>query len=362
MRCSSCPMCIRCPCVGVHCARYNTDPLAVHYKGKTIADGSTCPRGSRRFVSAIPAIHRTCHPGRVGWAIRRLGTRPDLSGGEAQRVSRSEGKRRSTGRTIYVRSTSPPPGLHFGRQSASALRACGRLVAAGNTVIVIEHTSTWIKTATGSSTSAPTANPAGGDVIVRRHPEHIAQVDYSYKPGPLPQKIPERISAFAAAPSGAFPVRHVAMRRSAASPAISPYRPSGLDMHQTSSTIAIYELIYGPSMGRLRLRMNWEMTRHACPVQACQRHALQNIVTMEETLSLPRVSTFPAIPSSRWPPAYQPHRGSAARHNRSSPIEQILPAATPLRQAKISPTSRHAKMRIPLVRVPSNNAEGLLVG
>ncbi len=47
------------PCEVCHGARYNTDTLAVHYKGKTIADVLDMPiEEAAGFFAAIPAIHR----------------------------------------------------------------------------------------------------------------------------------------------------------------------------------------------------------------------------------------------------------------------------------------------------------------
>ena len=94
------------PCEVCHGARYNTDTLQVHYKGKTIADVLDMPiEEAAGFFEAIPAIHRHLKTlVDVGLGYVRLGQpAPTLSGGEAQRVKlASELQRRSTGRTIYV--------------------------------------------------------------------------------------------------------------------------------------------------------------------------------------------------------------------------------------------------------------------
>src|SRR6185369_2728345 len=104
------------PCEVCHGARYNTDTLAVHYKGKTIADVLDMPiEEAAEFFAAIPAIARHLTTlADVGLGYVRLGQpAPTLSGGEAQRVKlASELQRRSTGRTIYVLDE-PTTGLHF---------------------------------------------------------------------------------------------------------------------------------------------------------------------------------------------------------------------------------------------------------
>ena len=94
------------PCEVCHGARYNTDTLQVHYKGKTIADVLQMPiEEAAVFFEPVPAIHRHLKTlVDVGLGYVRLGQpAPTLSGGEAQRVKlASELQRRSTGRTIYV--------------------------------------------------------------------------------------------------------------------------------------------------------------------------------------------------------------------------------------------------------------------
>jgi len=170
------------PCEVCHGARYNTDTLAVHYKGKTIADVLDMPvEEAAGFFAAIPAIHR--HLATlvdVGLGYVRLGQpAPTLSGGEAQRVKlASELQRRSTGRTIYVLDE-PTTGLHFD-DIRKLLGVLGRLVDAGNTVIVIEHNLDVIKTADWVIDLGPEGGSRGGDVIAAGTPEHIAQVDDSY--------------------------------------------------------------------------------------------------------------------------------------------------------------------------------------
>ncbi|HEY2689699.1 MAG TPA: excinuclease ABC subunit UvrA, partial [Streptosporangiaceae bacterium] len=127
------------PCEVCHGARYNTDTLQVHYKGKTISDVLNMPiEEAAEFFEAIPAIHRHLKTlVDVGLGYVRLGQpAPTLSGGEAQRVKlASELQRRSTGRTIYVLDE-PTTGLHFD-DIRKLLGVLGRLVDGGNTVIVI---------------------------------------------------------------------------------------------------------------------------------------------------------------------------------------------------------------------------------
>jgi excinuclease ABC subunit A len=170
------------PCEVCHGARYNTDTLAVHYKGKTIADVLDMPiEEAAGFFAAIPAIHRHLKTlTDVGLGYVRLGQpAPTLSGGEAQRVKlASELQRRSTGRTIYVLDE-PTTGLHF-EDIRKLLGVLGRLVDGGNTVIVIEHNLDVIKTADHVIDLGPDGGSRGGHIIATGTPEHVARIETSH--------------------------------------------------------------------------------------------------------------------------------------------------------------------------------------
>jgi len=170
------------PCEVCHGARYNTDTLQVHYKGKTIADVLQMPiEEAAGFFEPVPAIHRHLKTlVDVGLGYVRLGQpAPTLSGGEAQRVKlASELQRRSTGRTIYVLDE-PTTGLHFD-DIRKLLGVLGRLVDGGNTVIVIEHNLDVIKTADWVIDLGPEGGSRGGSVIATGTPEQLAMAEDSY--------------------------------------------------------------------------------------------------------------------------------------------------------------------------------------
>jgi excinuclease ABC subunit A len=170
------------PCEVCHGARYNTDTLQVHYKGKTIAEVLDMPieEGSA-FFEPVPAIHRHLKTlVDVGLGYVRLGQpAPTLSGGEAQRVKlATELQRRSTGRTIYVLDE-PTTGLHF-EDIRKLLGVLGRLVENGNSVIVIEHNLDVIKTADWVIDLGPEGGSGGGSVVATGTPEQVARVEQSY--------------------------------------------------------------------------------------------------------------------------------------------------------------------------------------
>ena len=170
------------PCEVCHGARYNTDTLQVHYKGKTIAEVLDMPIDeAAEFFEAVPAIHRHLKTlVDVGLGYVRLGQpAPTLSGGEAQRVKlASELQRRATGRTIYVLDE-PTTGLHF-EDIRKLLGVLDRLVETGNTVIVIEHNLDVIKTANWVIDLGPEGGAGGGLVIASGSPEDVAAVEESY--------------------------------------------------------------------------------------------------------------------------------------------------------------------------------------
>ncbi len=170
------------PCEVCHGARYNTDTLQVHFKGKTIAEVLDMPiEEAAEFFEAVPAIHRHLKTlVDVGLGYVRLGQpAPTLSGGEAQRVKlASELQRRATGRTIYVLDE-PTTGLHF-EDIRKLLGVLNRLVEAGNTVIVIEHNLDVIKTANWVIDLGPEGGAGGGAVVAAGSPEQVAAVEESY--------------------------------------------------------------------------------------------------------------------------------------------------------------------------------------
>src|SRR5690606_36983052 len=152
------------PCEVCHGARYNRETLEVHYKGRSIGEILDMPiEEAVEFFAAIPAIARHMRTlVDVGLGYVRLGQpATTLSGGEAQRVKlASELQKRSTGRTLYVLDE-PTTGLHF-EDINKLLLVLGRLVDAGNSVVVIEHNLDVIKTADHIIDMGPEGGNKGG--------------------------------------------------------------------------------------------------------------------------------------------------------------------------------------------------------
>ena len=90
----------------------------------------------------------------------------------------SELSRRATGRTMYLLDE-PTTGLHFA-DVEHLLGVLGRLVDAGNTVVVIEHNLDVIKTADWVIDLGPEGGDAGGEIVATGTPEDIAANPDSY--------------------------------------------------------------------------------------------------------------------------------------------------------------------------------------
>ena len=170
------------PCEVCHGARYNRETLAVKYKGKSIADvlDMTVEEAVGFFqnISSIKNKMQTLYD--VGLGYIKLGqSATTLSGGEAQRVKlATELSKRSTGKTMYILDE-PTTGLHT-HDVAKLITILQRLVAAGNTVVVIEHNLDVIKVADHIIDLGPEGGDGGGTVIAKGTPEEVAKVKGSY--------------------------------------------------------------------------------------------------------------------------------------------------------------------------------------
>jgi excinuclease ABC subunit A len=163
-------------------ARYNRETLAVHYKGKSIAEVLDMPISEAAdFFEAISSISRFLKTlVDVGLGYVRLGqSATTLSGGEAQRVKlATELQKRSMGRSIYVLDE-PTTGLHF-EDVRKLLLVLNGLVDKGNTVIVIEHNLDVIKSADWLIDLGPEGGAGGGEILAVGTPEHLATVEASF--------------------------------------------------------------------------------------------------------------------------------------------------------------------------------------
>ncbi|MDD4832906.1 MAG: excinuclease ABC subunit UvrA, partial [Clostridia bacterium] len=155
------------PCPVCKGKRYNRETLEVKYKGKNIADvlDMTVEEalGFFKHITSISNKLQTLFD--VGLGYIKLGqSATTLSGGEAQRVKlATELARRSTGKTVYILDE-PTTGLHS-FDVDNLISILQRLVANGNTVIVIEHNLDVIKVADYIIDLGPEGGDKGGEIV-----------------------------------------------------------------------------------------------------------------------------------------------------------------------------------------------------
>jgi excinuclease ABC subunit A len=162
--------------------RYNSETLAVRYKGHSISDILNLPSSQAlKLLENIPQIHQKLSTlVEVGLGYVQLGqSATTLSGGEAQRIKLArELSKRQTGRTLYILDE-PTTGLHFD-DVRKLLDVLQRLVALGNTVLIIEHHLDVIKQADWIIDLGPEGGEGGGRIVAQGPPEVVARSKKSY--------------------------------------------------------------------------------------------------------------------------------------------------------------------------------------
>lgn len=165
------------PCETCHGKRYNRETLEVRFKGKSIADvlDMTINQAVEFFENQPSILNKIKTIQDVGLGYIKLGQpSTTLSGGESQRVKlATELSKRDTGKTLYILDE-PTTGLHF-EDIRVLMTVLNRLVAKGNTVIVIEHNLDVIKLADYIIDMGPEGGRSGGELVVCGTPEEVAQ-------------------------------------------------------------------------------------------------------------------------------------------------------------------------------------------
>jgi excinuclease ABC subunit A len=169
-------------CPDCHGKRYNRETLEVRYKGKSISDvlDMTINQAVDFFENIPKLIQRLKVLQEVGLGYIKLGQpSTTLSGGESQRVKlATELAKKDTGKTLYILDE-PTTGLHF-EDIRVLLEVLNKLVARGNTVIVIEHNLDVIKTADYIIDIGPEGGVRGGKVLITGTPEEVAACKNSF--------------------------------------------------------------------------------------------------------------------------------------------------------------------------------------
>ena len=162
--------------------RYNSETLAVRYKGHSIADLLEMSiEEASRVLENIPQVRQKLDTlVDVGLGYVKLGQpATTLSGGEAQRIKLArELSRRQTGRTLYLLDE-PTTGLHFD-DVKKLMHVLNRLVDLGNSVIIIEHQLDVIKQADWIIDLGPEGGEEGGRIVAQGTPEQVSRSKKSY--------------------------------------------------------------------------------------------------------------------------------------------------------------------------------------
>jgi len=162
--------------------RYNSETLAVRFKGHAISDVLKMQAtDALKLLENIPQIQQKLATiVEVGLGYVQLGqSATTLSGGEAQRIKLArELSKRQTGRTLYILDE-PTTGLHFD-DVRKLLDVLQRLVSLGNSVLIIEHHLDVIKQADWIIDLGPEGGEGGGRIVAQGPPELVARNKKSY--------------------------------------------------------------------------------------------------------------------------------------------------------------------------------------
>ena len=188
---------VRVTCEACGGARFNRETLEVRFKTKNIADVlAMSVDEAREFFAAHAPIHHALRLLQdVGLGYLTLGQQsPTLSGGEAQRiklvselakakpVEQTETvpskiklpRQTNTTRALYVLDE-PTIGLHMA-DVIRLIRVLHRLVAVGNTVVIIEHNLDIIADADWVVDLGPEGGDNGGCIVAQGTPEDLARI------------------------------------------------------------------------------------------------------------------------------------------------------------------------------------------
>jgi len=170
------------PCEHCDGKRFKPEVLAIHYRGKTIADVlAMTVDDAVPFFTGSPKLQERLHLlSSIGLGYLRLGqSATTLSGGEAQRLKVAAELKDGSAKDLLYIMDEPTTGLHF-EDVKKLLAVLHKLVNAGNTLVVVEHNLDVIKSADWVIDLGPEGGAAGGKIIAEGRPEQIAKVTASH--------------------------------------------------------------------------------------------------------------------------------------------------------------------------------------
>ncbi|MCS7079578.1 MAG: excinuclease ABC subunit UvrA [Chloracidobacterium sp.] len=170
------------PCETCNGTRFTPEVLAVRFRGKnihevlqlTVREALVHFDGVRKLTERLRVLDE------VGLGYLRLGQpATTLSGGEAQRLKLAAHIAEGAAAGALLIFDEPTTGLHFA-DVAVLLGVFERLLAAGASLLVIEHNLDVIKTADWVIDLGPEAGVGGGEVVAVGPPEAVAAVAASH--------------------------------------------------------------------------------------------------------------------------------------------------------------------------------------
>ena len=172
------------PCDDCGGRRFKPQVLDVRVHGKNIAEvlDMTVDQAIRFFPREEKLGQALWHLQQVGLGYLQLGQpATTLSGGEAQRIKIARelalaGKK--SGKKLYIMDE-PTTGLHM-EDIRKLMLVLERLVAAGHTLVLIEHNLDVIKLADWIIDMGPEGGTGGGTLVAMGRPEEVATVPASY--------------------------------------------------------------------------------------------------------------------------------------------------------------------------------------
>jgi excinuclease UvrABC ATPase subunit len=164
---------VKTPCEICHGRRFKDDVLAYTLNGKSISDVlALTVADALTFFRQTPIVRKLEAMRDVGLHYLTLGQPlSTLSGGECQRIKLASELHKEG--SVYVLDE-PTAGLHMSDVS-HLLAILDRLVAGGNTVIVIEHNMDVVRRADRVIDLGPEGGSKGGRIVFEGTPEQLAR-------------------------------------------------------------------------------------------------------------------------------------------------------------------------------------------
>lgn len=184
-------------CEGCRGTRYKDEVLKVRVNGKNIDDVlNLTVDDALAFFASEPKVLEKLQPlKKVGLSYLRLGqSATTLSGGEAQRLKLASELVQKTGKNLLYLFDEPTTGLHY-HDIHYLMEAFDELLAAGHSVLVIEHNMEIIRSADYLIDLGPEGGEFGGTLVYAGPRDGILKTAGSYTGEFLKKHLEERLWA-----------------------------------------------------------------------------------------------------------------------------------------------------------------------